>query len=130
MTLKKRGLGRGLEALLVDVSAKEEKQQPKTLQSGDYQPAKDVSQEDIQAMSMASYDSMDETAPGSLATFPPSKEDRSGSGAVTKEVDGRMAMVVALFKNIQREQLILQEEAETLRKLIEEFESIVRADLS
>ena len=31
MTLKKRGLGRGLEALLVDVSTKEEKHQLQTL---------------------------------------------------------------------------------------------------
>ena len=52
------------------------------------------------------------------------------AGGITEEVDGRTAMVVALFKNIQRENLILLEEAEALRKLIEEFESIVRADLS
>jgi len=39
-------------------------------------------------------------------------------------------MVVALFKNIQRENLILLEEAEALRQLIIEFESIVRADPS
>jgi len=38
--------------------------------------------------------------------------------------------VVALFKNIQRENLILLEEAEALRQLIIEFESIVRADPS
>ncbi len=89
MNLRKRGLGRGLEALLADDSAKEEK----------HQAAKDVSQDEIQPV-------------------------------VVEEVDGRAAMVVALFKNIQREHLTLLEEAETLRNLIEEFESIVRADLS
>ncbi|MDD5410992.1 MAG: hypothetical protein PHF31_06200 [Methylobacter sp.] len=130
MTLKKRGLGRGLEALLADVSAKEEKHQPQTMQSGDYQPAKDVSQDEVKIMPMAIDDCMAATASGGLATFPPSTEVKSGGGAVSEEVDGRMALVVALFKNIQREHLILQEEAEVLRKLIEEFESIVRADLS
>ena len=130
MTLKKRGLGRGLEALLADVSAKEEKHQSQAGQSGEYQPAKDVGQDGIQSMPVASEDCMTETVPDSLAAFPPSMEVRSGVGVVAEEVDGRMAMVVALFKNIQREHLILQEEAEALRKLIEEFESIVRADLS
>lgn len=129
MTLKKRGLGRGLEALLADVSAKEEKHQSQAMQSGEYQPAKDVGQDGIQSMPVAIDDCLTETVPDSLAAFSPSVEVRSG-GAVTEEVDGRMAMVVALFKNIQREHLILQEEAEALRKLIEEFESIVRADLS
>jgi len=87
MTFKKRGLGRGLEALLADESVKEER----------HQPVKDMNQAEVQP-------------------------------AVADEEDGRTAMVVALFKNIQREHLALLEEAETLRKLIEEFESIVRAD--
>ena len=46
MTLKKRGLGRGLEALLADDSAKEEKHQSQAMQSGEYQPAKDVGQDE------------------------------------------------------------------------------------
>lgn len=89
MNLKKRGLGRGLEALLADDLDKEEK----------HQPTKDVSQSEVQSV-------------------------------VAEESARQTAMVVAFFKNIQRERLALQEEAETLRKLIEEFESIVRADLS
>ncbi|MGZ8160008.1 MAG: hypothetical protein ACXWT1_05080 [Methylobacter sp.] len=97
MTFKKRGLGRGLEALLADDSAKEEKHQPKTGQSGDYQSAKEANQDEMQ---------------------------------VTGAVDDRAAMVVALFKNIQKENLMLLEEAEALRKLIEEFEALIRADLA
>ncbi|MDO9049475.1 MAG: hypothetical protein Q7U66_17290 [Methylobacter sp.] len=97
MTLRKRGLGRGLEALLADESAKEQIHQSQTVQSGEYQPSKGVGQDEVQ---------------------------------VIEEVDDRAAMVVALFKNIQRENLILLEEAEALRKLIIEFESIVRADPS
>ena len=97
MTLRKRGLGRGLEALLADDSAKEDKHQAKAAQSVDDQSAKDIGLDKIQA---------------------------------TEEVDGRTALVVALFKNIQRENRILLEEAEALRKLLEEFEAIVRADLA
>ncbi len=89
MTLRKRGLGRGLEALLVDVADKEEKHQPV-----------------------------------------PVATDGSASGTQAREVDGRTAMVVELFKSIQREHLVLLDEAEALRALIDEFESIVRADLS
>lgn len=88
MTLKKRGLGRGLEALLADDLANEESQQP-------------------------------------------IKEEYHGevqSAAV--EVDKQAAMVVAFFKGIQKEHHTLLEEAENLRKLIEDFESIIRADLS
>lgn len=97
MTLKKRGLGRGLEALLAEESAKQEKHQPKTEQAGAYPAAKDADQDEIQAAG---------------------------------EAGGQTAMLVAFFKSIQREHLTLLEEAEALRKLIEEFEAIVRADLS
>ncbi len=89
MSLKKRGLGRGLEALLAEDSAKEEK----------HQPVKDVRQGETQFAAVA-------------------------------EVDKQTAMVVTFFKSIQKEHQTLLEEAESLRKLIEEFESIVRADLS
>ena len=85
MTLRKRGLGRGLEALLVDVADKEE-----PVAVGDGKKAK----------------------------------------MQTKAVDDRTAVVLELFKNLQREHLVLLEEAEALRKLVEEFELIVRANLS
>ncbi|MGZ8174854.1 MULTISPECIES: hypothetical protein [Methylobacter] len=111
MTLRKRGLGRGLEALLADDSAKEKKQPSQTMQAGDHQLTEDVGQDDIQSV--------------------PAVVDECMDGAViTEEADGRAAMVAALFKNIQRENLILLEEAEALRQLIIEFESIVRADPS
>jgi hypothetical protein len=89
MTLRKHGLGRGLEALLADDSANEEQ----------HQPVKEVRQGETQS-------------------------------AVAPEVDKQTAMVVSFFKIIQKEHHALLEEAESLRKLIEEFESIVRADLS
>ncbi|MGZ4997122.1 MAG: hypothetical protein ACXV74_07475 [Methylobacter sp.] len=96
MTFRKRGLGRGLEALLADDSAKEKIQQPQAVQSAENQPSKDVVEDEV---------------------------------PVNGEIDGRATMVVALFKNIQKENRMLLEEAEALRKLIEEFEAIVRASM-
>jgi len=96
MTFRKRGLGRGLEALLADDSAKEKIHQSQAVQSEENQPSKDMVQEEVQAI---------------------------------EEVDDQAAMVVALFKNIQKENRMLLEEAEALRKLIEEFEAIVRASM-
>jgi len=96
MTLRKRGLGRGLEALLAEDSAKEKMHQSQTVQSNENQSSKDVGQDEIQAVG---------------------------------EIDAPAAMVVALFKNIQKENRVLLEEAEVLRKLIEEFEAIVRASM-
>lgn len=107
MNLKKRGLGRGLEALLVDVGAKEEQALSETITSADFQPVQDEAS----------------SAPVIIA-------GHSATEAKTAEVDGRTAMVVELFKSIQREHLVLLEEAEVLRKMIDEFESIIRADLS
>ncbi|MDP2099668.1 MAG: hypothetical protein U1D70_14240 [Methylobacter sp.] len=95
MTLKKRGLGRGLEALLADEPVKEESQQVQILP-------------------------VNEPAPAGVQLAPVMVED----------VDDRADMVVALFKSIQRENLLLREEAEVLRGLIEEFEALIRADLS
>jgi hypothetical protein len=88
MNLKKRGLGRGLEALLADDSAGEQKQQPTT----------DVRQGEMQPAAVA-------------------------------EVDKQTAMVVAFFKEVQKEHRELLEEAEALKQMIEDFESIIRADL-
>jgi len=96
MTLKKRGLGRGLEALLADEPAKEEPQQQ------------------VQILPV------NEPALAGVQLAPVMVED----------VDDRADTVIALFKSIQRENLILREEAEALRALIEEFEALVSADLS
>jgi hypothetical protein len=93
MTLRKRGLGRGLEALLADDPAKNE-QNLQTRQTEDGRDAEGFA-----------------------------KLEAAGG-----KVEDRSALVVALFKNIQRENLILLEEAESLRQLIAEFESLIRAD--
>ena len=55
MTFKKRGLGRGLEALLVDVSSKEEKHQLQTLpidnlHRGSHLPTDDMDSDELKEM--------------------------------------------------------------------------------
>lgn len=80
MNLKKRGLGRGLEALLADDSANE----------GKHQSAQEVRQ--------------GETRP-----------------AADLQADKQTAMVVSFFKSVQKEHHALLEEAEDLKKLLEEF---------
>ncbi|MDP1774556.1 MAG: hypothetical protein Q8L15_19990 [Methylobacter sp.] len=77
MTIRKHGLGRGLEALLADDSAK-------------HQPAKEAHQ----------------------------GETQPAAGA---ETDKQTAMVVAFFKSIQKEHHALLEEAEGLKKLLDEL---------
>jgi hypothetical protein len=95
MTLKKRGLGRGLEALLADDLAKNEQYRQQISRN-------------------------DEAKDAVICT---------ASEAVDGIAEDQSAMVVALFKNIQRENRLLLEEAESLRQLIAEFELLVRADL-
>lgn len=87
MNLKKRGLGRGLEALLAEGSGQEEVQQS----------AKTACPEQAQ----------------------PASAEEQGKQA---------AMVVKFFKSIQKEHHALLEEAEDLKKLLEEFELHVKQE--
>ena len=145
MTLKKRGLGRGLEALLVNVSAKEEKHQLQTLpidilQQGNHSPTDDISSDELQELANSI------TAPGTIEPVVVRKITENNYEIVTgesrwraarlaglqevpviiKEVDDQEAMAIALIETIQKESLNLLQEAEALRKLIDEFEAMVR----
>lgn len=140
MALQKRGLGRGLDALLGDVSVKEDKQQLQTLpieymQRGKYQPRKDIDPEKLQELA----DSI--KAQGVIQPVVVRKIDlekyeiiagerrwRAAQIAglqqlpvVIKNIDDRAAMAVALIENIQREDLNPLEEAEALKRLLDEF---------
>jgi ParB family transcriptional regulator, chromosome partitioning protein len=145
MTLKKRGLGRGLEALLVDVSAKEENHQPQTLpidilQRGNHLPPGDINSDELQKLAGSI------TAPD---TFEPvvvrktsgnryeivSGESRWHAArlaglqevpVIIKEMDDREAMAITLIETVQKENLSLVREAENLKRLIDEFEAMVR----
>jgi ParB family chromosome partitioning protein len=146
MTLKKRGLGRGLEALLVNVSAKEEKQQLQTLPidilqgGGNHLPPDDISSDELQelANSITEPDTFEPVVVRKIAEN--NYEIVTGESrwraarlagwqevpVIIKEMDDQEAMAIALIETIQKENLNLLQEAEALRKLIEEFEAMVR----
>jgi len=142
MSVQKRGLGRGLDALLGDVGQRDEKQQAlahslpiEYLQRGKYQPRRDIDPEKLQELA----DSI--KAQGIIQPIVVRKmgQDRyeiiagerrwraaqlaslAQVPVVVKEMDDRSAMAVALIENIQREDLNPLEEAEALNRLLAEF---------
>ena len=142
MAAKKRGLGRGLDALLGDVSKTQEKTQNlqtlpiEFLQRGQYQPRKDINPETLKELA-ASIKAQGIIQPIVVRTVAENKYEiiagerrwRAAQLAalqevpvVIKEIDNRSAMAVALIENIQREDLNALEEAEALRRLLDEFQ--------
>jgi ParB family chromosome partitioning protein len=141
MALNKRGLGRGLDALLGDVSRNEEKHQLHTLpieymQRGKYQPRKDINPEKLQEL-VDSIKAQGILQPLVVRQIARDKYEivagerrwRAAAQAglqevpvVIKEIDDRSAMAIALIENIQREDLNPLEEAEALKRLLDEFE--------
>lgn len=144
MVTKKRGLGRGLDALLGEPATgtgeREEKHPLKALpieflQRGKYQPRKDMNPEKLQELA----DSI--KAQGIVQPIVVRSIDRDRyeiiagerrwraaqlAGlqevpVVIKEIDDRAAMAIALIENIQREDLNALEESEALKRLLDEF---------
>jgi ParB family chromosome partitioning protein len=106
MTVKKRGLGRGLEALLVDVSTKGEIPPQQTTPINNRQKNNHLSTNNINA---------DELLPEPVV-----------AQKIGKAMNDREAVTSALIKTIQKENRHLLQEAENLRQLINEFEAMVR----
>ena len=141
MSSNKRGLGRGLDALLGDVSAKEEKHHLQTLpieymQRGKYQPRKDINPEKLQELAdsikaqgiiqpivvrQITYDKYEIVA-GERRWRAAQIAGLTEVPVVVKEIDDRAAMAIALIENIQREDLNPLEEAEALKRLLDEFD--------
>lgn len=144
MTVKKRGLGRGLDALLGDVTKSEplSKQQhtPDTLpveylQRGKYQPRKDINPEKLQELAHSIKMQgiiqpivVRELAQNRYEIIAGERRWRAAQLAgladvpvVIKDIDDHAAMAIALIENIQREDLNPLEEAEALKRLLEEF---------
>ncbi len=143
MAERKRGLGRGLNALLGDVPLKaEEKVQNlqtlpiEFLQRGKYQPRKDMNPEtlreladSIKAQGIIQPIVVRLIAGQQYEIIAGERRWRAAQLAalqevpvVIKQLDDRSVMAVALIENIQREDLNALEEAEALRRLLDEFE--------
>ncbi len=146
MAVKKRGLNRGLDALLGNVSVHEEENEVgeshqletlpiEYLQRGKYQPRKDMNPEKLQeladsirAQGIIQPIVVRKIAPEKYEIVAGERRWRAAQLAglqqvpvVIKEIDDRTAMAIALIENIQREDLNPLEEAEALKRLLEEF---------
>jgi len=143
MALKKRGLGRGLNALLGDVTPteKEKTQDLQTLpieflQRGKYQPRKDMNPEALQELADSIKaqgiiqpivvrliaDEQYEIVAGERRWRAAQLAALQEIPVVIKDIDDRAAMAVALIENIQREDLNVLEESEALKRLVDEFD--------
>ncbi|MBL1262584.1 ParB/RepB/Spo0J family partition protein [Methylomicrobium sp. RS1] len=148
MSIKKRGLSRGLDALLGDVSIARTETVPSSapsnvlqklpvefLQRGKYQPRRDINPEKLQELA-DSIKAQGVIQPVVVRQLESERYEivagerrwRAAQLAglhevpvVVKEIDDRTAMAVALIENIQREDLNPLEEAEALARLLDEF---------
>jgi ParB family chromosome partitioning protein len=141
MNVKKRGLGRGLDALLGDFSATQEKHHAletlpiEYLQRGKFQPRKDINPEKLQDLAnsikaqgiiqpivvRSIADNQYEIVAGERRWRAAQLAGLAEVPVVIKEVDDHAAMAIALIENIQREDLNALEEADALKRLLEEF---------
>ncbi|MFC4656564.1 MULTISPECIES: ParB/RepB/Spo0J family partition protein [Rheinheimera] len=150
MSLKKRGLGRGLDALLTTkpaleqqtqadnpLSANELKKLPiEWLKPGKYQPRKDMSQDalddlanSIRAQGVIQPIVVRQLATESYEIIAGERRWRASQLAqlaeipcIVKDVPDEAAVAIALIENIQREDLNAMEEAVALQRLLDEFE--------
>ncbi|PJG58560.1 ParB/RepB/Spo0J family partition protein [Aeromonas cavernicola] len=158
MTLKKRGLGKGLDALLSTSSAARQKQvlseqlteqammptlhgelrklPVEWLQSGKYQPRKDMSQvaleelaSSIRAQGVIQPIVVRPLGEQSFEIIAGERRWRASQLArlevvpcIIKDVPDEAAVAIALIENIQREDLNAIEEAVALQRLLTEFE--------
>ncbi len=142
MALKKKGLGRGLDALLGDVrqdtvSDKGVETLPvEHLQRGKFQPRKDIDPEKLQELADSIKAQgiiqpivvrkinaeMHEIIAGERRWRASQLAGLQEVPVVVKDIDDRSVMAIALIENIQREDLNPLEESEALRRLLDEFE--------
>ncbi|KAF3977219.1 MAG: ParB/RepB/Spo0J family partition protein [Methylococcales symbiont of Iophon sp. n. MRB-2018] len=144
MAAKKRGLGRGLDALLGElqpVTSVEKTQNRQSLpieflQRGKYQPRKDMNPEALQDLADSIKaqgiiqpivvrliaDNQYEIIAGERRWRAAQLAALQEVPVLIKQIDDRAAMAVALIENIQREDLNALEEAEALKRLLDELE--------
>ena len=145
---KKRGLGRGLEALLGPKAAAEAPKLEATAQDtlrtlpvtalapGKYQPRRAMDEtklselaDSIKAQGVIQPIVVRELSPGTFEIIAGERRWRASQLAgldevpvVVREVDDRTVVALALIENIQREDLNPLEEAQALQRLIDEFD--------
>jgi ParB family chromosome partitioning protein len=142
MALKKKGLGRGLDALLGNVkhdagSGGDQSMLPvEQLQRGRFQPRKDIDPEKLQeladsikAQGVIQPIVVREIGSEAYEIIAGERRWRAAQLAglhempvVIKDLDDRSVMAIALIENIQREDLNPLEESEALKRLLEEFD--------
>lgn len=123
MTSKKRGLGRGLEALLVDVPAKDDREEAADI-STSMQEVERLKAQLSATMGKQELEQRREQLPRAKQT--PAAAEKQQAPVAIDEIDSQAAVAAALIKNIQRESSHLLEEAESLISLLDEFELMVR----
>ncbi|MGD7034124.1 MAG: chromosome partitioning protein ParB [Gammaproteobacteria bacterium HGW-Gammaproteobacteria-10] len=142
MAVQKRGLGRGLDALLGDAPPATEKKNElqklpiEWLQRGKFQPRKDIDPEKIKELADSIKaqgiiqpivlrkigDERYEIVAGERRWRAAQLAGLQEVPVVVRDIDDKGAMAIALIENIQREDLNPLEEAEALKRLLEEFE--------
>ncbi|MCF7972122.1 MAG: ParB/RepB/Spo0J family partition protein [Methylococcaceae bacterium] len=142
MSAKKRGLGKGLGALMGDMVVKDHAKDSvqdlpvEYLQRGKYQPRKDMDPDRLQeladsirAQGIIQPIIVREVGYNRYEIIAGERRWRAGQLAglsevpvVIKDIEDRAAMAIALIENIQREDLNPLEEAEALLRLVAEFE--------
>ncbi|MDH1472397.1 ParB/RepB/Spo0J family partition protein [Shewanella sp. GD03713] len=152
MTLKKRGLGKGLDALLSNSHAASKKHTEEVvvvdkkeelihldldlLQPGKYQPRKDMSPEALEELAHSIRnqgiiqpivvrpvsDSQYEIIAGERRWRASQLAGVEKIPCIVKSVPDEAAVAIALIENIQREDLNAMEEAIALQRLMQEFE--------
>jgi ParB family chromosome partitioning protein len=144
MATKKRGLGRGLDALLADVSQEEKTSLDDSLQHfpldmlqpGKYQPRVDMSQESLEELAESIKaqglvqpiivrpveEARYEIVAGERRWRASKMAELETVPVIVRDVSDRSAIAMALIENIQRENLNPMEEANALHRLREEFE--------
>ena len=138
----KRGLGKGLGALMGDMGVKESvKNNTQTLpveylQRGKYQPRKDINPERLQELAesikvqgIVQPIIVREVGYNRYEIIAGERRWRAGQLAgladvpvLIKEIDDRAALAISLIENIQREDLNPLEESEAFHRLINEFD--------
>jgi ParB family chromosome partitioning protein len=143
MVGKKRGLGRGLDALLADVQHEDESLDDSLqyfpldmIQPGKYQPRIDMAEDSLEELA-DSIRSQGLVQPivvrsiegGRYEIIAGERRWRASKlagldtiPAIVREVSDRSAIAMALIENIQRENLNPMEEANALHRLREEFD--------